>query len=203
MEYASIAIMEPSFEMWMCFLTDIHVKALELDALSTSHMMELHINQPSEHKDTFDSLSSSKGAAILRMLEAYVGHEIFREGLIDFLKRYAYGNATTSEFWNTMEEISGKPIASIMTSWSKQVGFPLVRIVSSRYEHNCRHIKIHQEHFRADSSVITDIPNGLWMIPISIAIGADPNTVAKEIVMDKRSVTFKLNQITQADWFKV
>ena len=50
----------------------------------------------------FDILTYEKGAAVLRMLEQYLGAEVFRAGVGHYLRTHAYGNTETSDLWDAI-----------------------------------------------------------------------------------------------------
>jgi aminopeptidase N len=57
------------------------------------------VETPAQIEESFDAIAYEKGGAVLRMLEYYVGPELFRKGINAYLEKYAYGNATTENFW--------------------------------------------------------------------------------------------------------
>ena len=76
----------------------------------------------------FDVLTYQKGAAVLRMLEQYLGAEPFRQGIVDYLNKHSYGNAETTDLWDALEESTGEPVRALMDSWIFQGGYPLVTV---------------------------------------------------------------------------
>ena len=60
------------------------------------------------------------------MLEQYLGEDAFRKGLHAYLSRHLYGNARGADLWQAMEDESGQPVISLMDSWIKQTGFPVL-----------------------------------------------------------------------------
>ena len=74
-------------------------KAMRLDATSATHA----IVQPAETLDQVnqigDAITYEKGEAVIRMIERYVGAEAFREGVRNYIRRYAYGNARAPDLW--------------------------------------------------------------------------------------------------------
>ena len=72
----------------------------------------------------FDVLTYTKGSAVLRMLEVYLGEDTFREGIRLYLSRHAYANTETSDLWAALEEASGQPVGEIMHGWIFQGGYP-------------------------------------------------------------------------------
>jgi len=79
----------------------------------------------------FDGIAYGKAASVLRMVEAYVGPEVFRKGVNAYLEKHAYANATAEDFWNQIAETSGKPVDDIMRSFTEQAGAPLVTVKSA------------------------------------------------------------------------
>src|SRR5215471_3594377 len=73
-------------------------QALDLDALKTTRAVHAPANTPAEIDEAFDAIAYQKGAAVLRMVESYVGTETFRKGVNAYLQAHAYGNATSEDF---------------------------------------------------------------------------------------------------------
>ena len=57
-----------------------------------------------------------------------------------YLTKHQYKNTFTEDLWAALEEASNKPVAAVMSTWTKQMGFPVVRV---KFEQN------------ADSTVLT------------------------------------------------
>jgi puromycin-sensitive aminopeptidase len=76
----------------------------------------------------FDVLTYQKGGSVLRMLEQFLGAEVFRDGIRDYLRTHAYANTETADLWDALERSSGRAVRSIMTTWIDQGGYPLVRV---------------------------------------------------------------------------
>ena len=71
----------PEWDLWDQFLEDAMNTAMSLDALKTSHPIDVKVNHPSEIREIFDSISYDKGGCILRMLEHFVSEKSFQKGL--------------------------------------------------------------------------------------------------------------------------
>jgi puromycin-sensitive aminopeptidase len=50
--------------------------------------------------------------------------------LASYVKKFAYSNAKTEDLWAVLEEESGEPVKKIMSSWTKQKGYPVVSVKS-------------------------------------------------------------------------
>jgi puromycin-sensitive aminopeptidase len=140
------------------------------------------------------------------MLQKFVGEERFKSGMNHFIANHAYKSGGTEDLYGTLEEIVHRPISNMMNSWTKQMGYPLLRIVSSRYEMNQRSVVISQEKFWSD-------PLGrenkqlnkeyLWAVPIAISLGSNPTKAVKEVLMEKRTIHITIPNVTRHQWFKV
>ena len=58
----------------------------------------------------FDGIAYEKGAAVLRMVESWVGEEPFRAGVNAYIDRFKSGNARAEDFWGTLTKVTGKPV---------------------------------------------------------------------------------------------
>ncbi len=74
----------------------------------------------------FDTLTYEKGASVLRMLEQYVGPEVFRAGVGAYLDRHAYGSTQTGDLWRGLGEAAKLPLPDVMDGWVFRAGYPLV-----------------------------------------------------------------------------
>jgi puromycin-sensitive aminopeptidase len=77
---------------------------------------------------SFDTISYCKGCVVIRQLEAFLGADVFRAGLIRYIKQYRLSNAVTADLWRVLSEASGKDVQSMMQAWTKETGFPLLTI---------------------------------------------------------------------------
>ena len=99
---------------------------MNVDARRTSHPIRRKIANKSEASAAFDSITYSKGQALIRMLEDYLGEDVFRAGIRRYMRDHAFGNTTTADLWRALEAASGQPIASIAAAYTEQAGLPLV-----------------------------------------------------------------------------
>lgn len=45
-----------------------------------------------------------------------------------YLTQHQYSNTFTEDLWRSLYEASGKPIEDIMGTWTKQMGFPVLKV---------------------------------------------------------------------------
>src|ERR1700690_920982 len=72
--------------------------AMSADSKVASHPIQQHVTDEMQATNAFDpQITYSKGQAILRMFEAFLGADAFRAGIRSYIKAFAYSNATTSD----------------------------------------------------------------------------------------------------------
>ncbi|XP_001599897.2 puromycin-sensitive aminopeptidase isoform X2 [Nasonia vitripennis] len=201
-EFLCVDLLFPEYDIWTQFVTDTYIKALELDALKNSHAIEVPVGHPSEIDEIFDDISYNKGASIIRMLHSYIGDDDFRKGMNLYLKRHSYANAQTEDLWNALEEASKKPVGHVMSTWTKQQGFPLLRVSEKPSpDSNKRVLSFTQERFLADGSADKD--NNLWVIPITVSMSQDPKKITKKFIMESKTKDIEFENMSKSSWFKV
>jgi aminopeptidase N len=112
----------PEWNIWLQVAAS-QQRAMDLDARSGTHPVITPIHDVFEAANAFDDITYIKGAAVVRMLEAYVGEEVFREGVKTYIKNYAYGNAVTDQLWAAIDEASPTPVSKIAHDFTLQAGY--------------------------------------------------------------------------------
>jgi len=118
----------PEWDLWNQFVEDAMNVAMGLDSLKTTHPIDVKVNSPAEIREIFDAISYDKGGCVLRMLENYVGEPNFQKGLKKYLSDFKYKNAKGQDLWDAIGKASGMPVTSMINTWLKQPGFPVVEI---------------------------------------------------------------------------
>ena len=163
-EYLAVDKLFPEWDIWTQFATNDLGVALRLDALESTHPIEVAVRHPSEISEIFDEVSYSKGASIIRMLADYLGEADFRDGLRHYLKKHSYKNTETLHLWEAFEKISKKPVKAMMHNWTSRPGYPVVRVSLKNGE-----LILSQERFFASPvSKKKSKDKTLWQVPILI-----------------------------------
>jgi puromycin-sensitive aminopeptidase len=127
MELLAVDAFKPEWQRWTSFAVS-RAAALLVDGLRSTRPIEYPVRLPEEAAGMFDILTYEKGAAVLRMLEQYLGAEEFRKGVSLYLRKHEYGNAETTDLWDAIEESSGQPVRILMDSWIFQPGYPVIMV---------------------------------------------------------------------------
>lgn len=138
-----------------------------LDSLAAARAIHGNPNTPGEIKEMFDGITYEKGAAVLRMLEAYVGPEVFRKGVNLYLKQHANGNATSQDFWRAVAEVSGKPVDKIIPTFVLEAGVPMVSLKGS-CQAGHESLSLEQQRFYIAAKKPASASAQLWDIPVCV-----------------------------------
>ncbi len=196
----------PEWEMWTQFVNMDTNRALSLDGLKNSHPIEQEVKNPAEVSQLFDAISYSKGASVIRMLEQFLGPDTFQQGLQRYLSAHQYGNARTRDLWSALEVASGQPVTSIMDSWTRQMGYPVLRVETQEAPDHLE-LVLSQERFVYDRLVEGAAPDSeIWRVPVRVSYtgAAEPAS----LLMDSRQARLPLPGLTKEKgeagrWFKV
>lgn len=159
MSYKAVNKLEPDYDMFADFLLDETAGALEGDSLVNSHPIEVEVKHPDDISQIFDEISYGKGGSILRMINAFVTDDVFREGLHEYLENFKYRNASGSDLWEFIAKVSDRPVRKVMESFIKNQGYPVIEIK----EENGK-LKLNQYRFLLNGKK----QNVQWKIPLTI-----------------------------------
>ncbi|XP_067104821.1 aminopeptidase N-like isoform X2 [Osmerus mordax] len=172
-EYLGADHAEPTWNMKdQILLNDIH-KVFAVDALASSHPLsrrEEEVNTPAEISEMFNTISYSKGAAVLKMLSEFLSEPVFVRGLSSYLNEFAFNNTVYTDLWDHLQKaVRNTPgmslpctVQDIMSRWILQMGFPVVTIDTHTG-------LITQKHFLLDPDSVVERPsefNYTWFIPM-------------------------------------
>jgi puromycin-sensitive aminopeptidase len=162
MEVTATDAFRPEWDVWTTFGL-ARAAAFDTDALRTTRPIEYEVLSAADAEGMFDILTYEKGASVVRMLEQYLGAEVFRRGIGTYLQRHAYDVTETTDLWDALEEVSGEPVRRIMDEWIFRGGHPLVSVQATDTG-----VRLSQRRFGyADDSAATDVQR--WPTPLVLA----------------------------------
>jgi aminopeptidase N len=160
---------------WQTWLNDNGQKqyAMTLDARRTSHPIQQPVADQSEAMTAFDAITYSKGQALIRMIESYLGENVFRDGIRSYMAAHAYGNTTTADLWQALGAAAGKPVTGIAGSFTEQDGVPLI-LAETSCSGGTQRLALRQDRFAiAPGDAAKALPPRSWQVPIALgAVGA-------------------------------
>jgi puromycin-sensitive aminopeptidase len=188
------AALNPEWRYWRDFVAE-NTGAFNLDALASTHPISVEAKSAEEASQRFDAISYTKGAAVLRMIEGYLGEDVFREGVRIYLKRHAEANASADDFWHALDEASGQDVTGIANAWIKEPGHPLVDIRTRRTTGGID-LDLSQTRYFSDGEARPTDQH--WPVPIVIKYGTPSGVHEQRYVLTGERGTVRLSG---AQWF--
>ena len=99
---------------------------MDADALTNARAVRQPVRSRSDAMEAFDELTYEKGAAVLRMLESWLGAETFRRGVQQYLQQNAWKNARADDLFHALEYVSTEKVAPLANGFLDQPGVPAV-----------------------------------------------------------------------------
>ena len=155
---------------WKLWLQELGEKegAMQVDARAGTHPIIEPIDDVLQANEAFDTITYSKGAAVIRMFEAYVGPDAFRAGVRRYIAAHAYGNTVTDDLWREIDPASpGKPLSGVAHDFTLQAGVPMIREITAVCHNGQTDLMLAQEQFAVDP------PAGKpasWHVPVTVKV---------------------------------
>lgn len=184
----------PDWKVWESYVADSLQHALTLDALRSSHPIEVPVKRADEINQIFDAISYSKGSSLLKMISRWLGEDVFVKGVSNYLKKHKWGNTKTSDLWEALSDVSGKDVVKVMDIWTKHVGFPIVHVQES----GNGELTLTQNRFLATADVKPEEDEVLYPVFLGLKTSKGTDEAA---VLETRSKKIKLD--TTDDFYKV
>ena len=181
MELKATDHFNPSWEIWPR-QHDQREEAMGQDALPTTHPIQQVIHDESEANTAFDGISYQKGEQIIRMVEDWIGPDVFRDGMRRYMKAHQYGNTTSADLWAAMGAAANRDVSKVAATFTEQPGVPLVHMARACTGGHAS-FTLTQDRF----TIHDPHPKPLtWNIPVSL--GA-PGTPTQHVLLEAAPAT--------------
>uniref|UniRef100_A0A182N6L7 glutamyl aminopeptidase n=1 Tax=Anopheles dirus TaxID=7168 RepID=A0A182N6L7_9DIPT len=152
-------------------IDDLH-GVLTLDATLGSHPIVMSVENPNQITEIFDTITYSKGASVIRMLEDFVTPAIFQEGVTRYLNKLAFANSVSEDLMRELDElVTEVSVSAVMDTFTKQKGLPVVTVTENALQY-----VLEQKRFLADPDAkeTEESPFGYrWYIPLTYVASTD------------------------------
>ncbi len=174
--------------------------ALRADARPSARAL----HQPVAHRDDFlflfDPITYGKGAAVIAMFEGWVGEDAFRAGVRGYVRRHAWGNATSADFLAALDAAApGRDVAAAFTTFLDQPGVPLVSIDLRCVAGRRPAVELRQERL-LPGAVRRRGAVPLWKIPVCLEHGTGKRGAAQCTLLDQQQETVQLSGASCPTW---
>ena len=152
----------------------------DYDSLNTTQPVSPVIKDSKHAHDTilyhnFNVITYQKSSLVNRMCKNFLGEEVFRSAIINYLKKHQYGNTVQDDLFESLSEHSNLDkslsVKRIMNSWTLQVGYPVIEVIR---DYNTNSATIIQSRYLADPKISKNELDQCWWIPLTYA---DSNTM--------------------------
>jgi len=141
---------------------EIFERGKQADSVPSTHPVLQRVDTADQAQEAFDSITYDKGAAIITMINGYVGRDRFREGVRRYMRAHAYGNTVDTDLWGVMQEAAGLPILGIEHDFTRQEGLPLVSVTRTPAG-----VHLAQSRFVDDPSTLAGAAKQRWRLPLA------------------------------------
>ncbi|GBQ98876.1 aminopeptidase [Acetobacter nitrogenifigens DSM 23921 = NBRC 105050] len=184
METKALDHFNPGWEVWPREHSG-RESAMAQDALSTTHPIQQVIADARDADQAFDRISYQKGEQVIRMIETWLGPDVFRDGMRRYMKAHAYSNATSEDLWNALSAASKQDVGAVAKTFTEQPGIPLVHVArtcvggEAALTLSQSRFAIHDPHAAALN----------WRIPIVIG---GPGVTTQKVVLTTAPATVRV-----------
>ena len=175
MENKSSVDLNPDWYAAATAVADDREGALLIDATAATHPIVRHVETVDQIGAAFDGITYMKGQAVIGMMEATLGPDVFRDGIRRYMAKYRYSNTATDQLWAELSAAAGKPVSAVAHDFTLQPGVPLVTMTGSRCVAGRTQVTLTQGRFGYDASVKQALS---WHVPLTLGVVGQPVTSA-------------------------
>jgi aminopeptidase N len=171
MEARTVDAWQPTFGQRLSAARDAQ-GVMNLDALVSARAIRQPVTSTGEAVEAFDGLTYEKGAAVLSMLEGWLGPDVFRAGVRDYLKENAFKSATGDTLLGALDKASGKDASGAAAAFLDRPGVPLVTAHLECEPKGRWNVSLTQEPWRPLGSTIpeADSSQNGWTTPVCVQV---------------------------------
>ena len=159
-------------------------KAAYLREAETKFIRPIVTNKWDRPNQMFDRHTYEKGGVVLNMFRELVGEEVFAKILRTFLETHAYSNVTTSDFFDTVRQVTEKDYNWFFDQWLLRPGHPVLD-VSRTWNSNQKVLSVTIKQTQ-DRKLGTPV----FRLPINLGITTKAGETIERMWMDKERQTF-------------
>ncbi|MBK7477068.1 MAG: ERAP1-like C-terminal domain-containing protein [Haliscomenobacter sp.] len=117
----------PKINHDLSFLLAHQPTAYSEDRSGGSHPIQQPLENLREAGSLYGGIIYQKAPVVMRQLEALMGEEAFRKGIQEYLKTFAYNNATWDDLVGILDTYSEEDLQGWSRVWVKEPGMPKIR----------------------------------------------------------------------------
>ncbi len=174
-----------------------HVQfAMSQDSLASARVIRQPIETSHDILNAFDAITYSKGGGVLSMFERYLGPEVFRQGIRQYMTAHRFGTATTIDLIAALSAAHGHDLQAAFGTFLDQAGVPLLE---TRLECTPEASRLHLTQSRYVPLGSTAERERVWNVPLCVRWGVGDKTDQTCSLIEQRQSVVTLPVCP--DWF--
>jgi aminopeptidase N len=125
--FMAARIVEPAFpevNHELRFLNAHYPSAYGVDRTPGANPIRQPLDNLNDAGSLYGAIIYQKAPIVMRKLEALVGEDLFREGMREYVERFAFDNATWPDLIAILDARSERDLAAWSRSWVEEAGMP-------------------------------------------------------------------------------
>jgi aminopeptidase N len=164
-------------------------RVMDTDALHSSRAVREPVRNAGEASGSFDGIAYKKGAAVLRMLERWLGESVFRKGVRDYIKKHAWKNVKADDLLKELDRASGIEVAKVAATFLERPGVPSLFVNVDCSKGTA--LELYQMPWRPLGAVTAGQsegpakPEAPWMVPVCMVVEGHNGKVCATVGRDR------------------
>jgi cytosol alanyl aminopeptidase len=144
---------------------------MDTDALKSARAVREPVRSTSEAEEAFDGITYLKGAAVLRMIETWLGPDVFQRGIQRYIHENAWKNASADDLFKALDFVSTQKVDDLASGFLDHAGVPQV-LTSYKCSGATGKIELRQSEWHPLGGVDTSGARDkrVWMLPVCVAV---------------------------------
>ena len=173
--------------------------AMSSDSLLSARKIRQPVKNQDDIENAFDGITYQKGAAVLRMFEEWVGEDVYRDAMRDYLAKHAFGSGSSDDLIAAIARVSGKgdTLKAAMRSFLDQPGIPLVH-TELKCDAGKATLALSQSRYLPFGVLSNDRTQ--WSVPVCARFGRGGKSARQCFLLDQPQREFAVDGGC-ADWY--
>ncbi|HSK21273.1 MAG TPA: M1 family aminopeptidase [Longimicrobiales bacterium] len=135
----------PDIDHDLRFVLAHHPTAYSVDRTAGTHAIRQQLDNLNEAGSLYGAIIYQKAPVVMRQLEVIVGEAAFRDGMREYLRDYAFGNATWRDLVDILDRRTPQDLSAWSRVWVEESGRPHVRVEVDIEDGRVSELTLHQE----------------------------------------------------------
>ena len=154
----------PAINHDLRYLVNHYPAAYDVDRTAGTNEIRQSLKNLNEAGTLYGAIIYQKAPIVMRQLETLLGADAFRDGLRDYLKRHAFGNATWADLIALLDGRTPEDLAAWSRAWVEERGRPIIRTELTMTAGRIRRLVLTQSDPYPERGL-------LWNQRIQVAVG--------------------------------